>query len=173
MEDGADQTERRLIRLRYRGTCTSCGQTVERGQSAWWEASTRTVVCTQCGVSGPSIRTEAEPPALDVGVAGGSAQQKYERLHQRRERELEARWGRLAGVAKFLSDDPRSIAVWAQGSKGERILAEHMSQALGDRAVLLHDRRVPGDRRNIDHLVVAASGVWVIDTKRWSGLVEL
>ncbi len=48
-----------------------------------------------------------------------------------------------------------------------------MSQALGDRAVLLHDRKVPGDRRNIDHLVVAASGVWVIDTKRWSGLVEL
>jgi hypothetical protein len=76
-------------------------------------------------------------------------------------------------VAKFLSDDPRSITVWAQGSKGERILAEHMSRALGDRAVLLHDRKVPGDRRNIDHLAVAASGVWVIDTKRWSGLVEL
>jgi hypothetical protein len=76
-------------------------------------------------------------------------------------------------VAKFLSDDPRSITAWAQGSKGERILAQHMSQALGDRAVLLHDRKVPGDRRNIDHLVVAASGVWAIDTKRWSGLVEL
>ncbi len=134
-------------------------------------------MCTQCGAAGPSTCTEAdaeaEPPALDVGVAGGSAQQKYEKLHQRRECELEARWGRLAGVAKFLSDDPRSITVWAQGSKGERILAEHMRQALGDRAVLLHDRRVPGDRRNIDHLVVAASGVWVIDTKRWSGLVEL
>jgi len=175
MEGAADQTERRLIRLRYRGTCTSCSQAVERGQSAWWDASTTTVVCTQCGAAEPSTRTEAEvePPALDVGIAGGSAQLKYEGLHQRRERELEARWGRLAGVAKFLSDDPRSITVWAQGSKGERILAEHMSQALGDRAVLLHDRRVPGDRRNIDHLVVAASGVWVIDTKRWSGLVEL
>ena len=132
---GPDQTERRLIRLRYRGTCTSCDRAVARGQSAWWEASTRTVVCTQCGAAGPSTCTEAEaeaePPALDVGVAGGSAQQKYEKLHQRRERELEARWGRLAGVAKFLSDDPRSITVWAQGSKGERILAEHIEAGAG------------------------------------------
>jgi hypothetical protein len=135
---------------------------------------TKSVVCTQCGPAEvPSTGPGMEAPALDVGVAGGSAQQKYDQLHQRRERELEARWGRLSGLAKFLSDDPRSITVWAQGSKGERLLAEIMSQALGDRAVLLHDRKVPGDRRNIDHLVVAASGVWVIDTKRWSGLVEL
>jgi hypothetical protein len=117
-----------------------------------------------------------DPPiqlSLDVGIAGASAQDRYEQLHQRRAQELERRWGHLAGVAKFLSDDPRSITAWAQGSKGERILAQHLSQALSDRSVLLHDRKVPGDRRNIDHLVVTASGVWVIDTKRWSGLVEL
>jgi hypothetical protein len=178
MEGGDDQTEpgaqRRLIRLRRRGTCRSCSQTLEPGQSAWWEASTKTVVCTQCRPkTQPTTGPPIESSPLDVGVAGGSAQEKHDRLHQRRKHELERRWGRLAGVAKFLSDDPRSITVWAQGSKGERILAEHMSRALGDRAVLLHDRKVPGDRRNIDHLAVAASGVWVIDTKRWSGLVEL
>jgi hypothetical protein len=94
-------------------------------------------------------------------------------LHKRREEQIEKRWGRLAGVVKFLSDDPQSIRAWAQGSKGERILADHMTRALGDRAVILHDRRVKGGRRNIDHLVVASSGVWVIDTKNYKGLVEL
>jgi hypothetical protein len=93
-------------------------------------------------------------------------------MHDRRAALIEQRWGRLARVIKFLSDDPRSITVWAQGSKGERILADHMSRALGDRVVLLHDRRVPRSRSNIDHIAVAASGVWVIDTKNWSGLVE-
>ena len=97
---------------------------------------------------------------------------EYERRHRKREAELERRWGRLAGVAKFLSEDPRSTKVWAQGSVGERILAEHLNKTLGDRAVALHDRKVPGSRRNIDHIVVAASGVWVIDTKRWGGKVE-
>ena len=90
----------------------------------------------------------------------------------KREQELERKWGRLAGVAKFLSDDPRSTTVWAQGSVGERILADHLSKTLGDRAVALHDRKVPGTRGNIDHIVVAPTGVWVIDTKRWSGRVE-
>ena len=172
MTGGRDQG--RLIRLRRPDTCSGCGRALEPGDHAWWQASSKTVLCEPCGVS----ETDVEPPpatpapALDVGVAGGSAQQQYERLHLRREQELEHRWGRLAGVAKFLSDDPRSITVWAQGSKGERILAEHLSQALGERAALLHDRKVPGGRRNIDHIVVAASGVWVVDTKRWSGLVE-
>jgi len=38
--------------------------------------------------------------------------------------------------------------------------------------VLLHDRKVPGTRGNIDHLAVVASGVWVIDAKNYRGMVE-
>jgi len=43
---------------------------------------------------------------------------------------------------------------------------------VGDRAVLINDRKVPGTRANIDHLVVAATGVWVIDAKNYRGRVE-
>lgn len=111
--------------------------------------------------------------SLDLGAAGASARQQYENLHDRRERQIEKRWGRLAGVVKFLSDDPQSTAAWAKGSKGEQLLAKEMRTALGDRAVLLHDRKVPHTRGNIDHLAVAANGVWVIDTKYYKGLVEL
>jgi hypothetical protein len=31
----------------------------------------------------------------------------------------------------------------------------------------LHDRRIPGTRANIDHLVVTPWGVWVVDAKRY------
>lgn len=34
---------------------------------------------------------------------------------------------------------------------------------------LLHDRRIPGTRANIDHLVVCPTGVYVIDVKHYQG----
>jgi len=71
----------------------------------------------------------------------------------------------LAGVAKFLSEDPQSTIAWRQGFEGERLLAEGLTKRVGDRAILLHDRRAPGTRENIDHIAVAASGVWVIEAK--------
>ncbi|MGP8209226.1 MAG: nuclease-related domain-containing protein, partial [Acidimicrobiales bacterium] len=68
--------------------------------------------------------------------------------------------------------DPQSTRAWARGSEGERRLAAHLLRTVGDRAVLLHDRKVPRTRGNIDHLAIAASGVWVIDAKHYTGLVE-
>jgi hypothetical protein len=44
--------------------------------------------------------------------------------------------------------------------------------ALSDRDVLLHDRKVPRTRGNIDHLAIAPSGVWVIDAKNYQGKIE-
>ncbi len=105
-------------------------------------------------------------------MAGGSARHKYERLHQAREERIDRQWGRLSGVVKFLSDDPQLTRAWAKGSEGERRLAAHLLRVVGDRAVLLHDRKVPRTRGNIDHLAVAASGVWVIDAKNYAGLVQ-
>lgn len=189
MEGRHDQTARnsdkppRLIALRRPDTCASCANPIAAKTKAWWDPAAKAVTCTTCRPSDsapppstpspPSSDSAPQPDPLDVGVAGSSARAKYNQLHDRRERQIEQRWGRLAGVVKFLSDDPQSIAAWAKGSAGERILAEHMSRALGDRAVLLHDRKVPGSRRNIDHLAIAATGVWVIDTKYYEGLVEL
>jgi hypothetical protein len=38
--------------------------------------------------------------------------------------------------------------------------------------VLLHDRKVPKTRGNIDHIAIAPSGVWIIDAKKYTGKVE-
>jgi hypothetical protein len=34
---------------------------------------------------------------------------------------------------------------------------------------VLHDRRIPGSRANIDHLAVTRTGIYVIDTKKYAG----
>src|SRR5271156_2319123 len=87
----------RLIRLRYKGTCSGCGRETTPGEQAWWEASTKTVTCTACRptATSPTVSTlpAAVAPPMDTGVAGASARRRYERLHERRKQDLERRWG--------------------------------------------------------------------------------
>src|SRR5213595_3979280 len=71
-----------------------------------------------------------------------------------------------------LSNDPQSTRAWRTGSVGEERLARFFARELPESAVALHDRRIPGSRANIDHIVIAPSGVWVIDAKLYQGKVE-
>jgi hypothetical protein len=150
-----------------------CGIALPVGAKAQWDAETRTTACPGC-TSSPHNPTDVrlDPQAPQFTAAGVSARREYDKRHARREQRIDQRWGRLAGVAKFLSDDPQSTRAWAKGSDGERRLAALLNQLVGDRAVFLHDRKVPRSRRNIDHIAVAASGVWVIDAKNYAGRVE-
>lgn len=115
-----------------------------------------------------------EPAEIASGVAGASARHEYERRQKKRERQLEEKWGtgRIGKIAKFLSDDPQSTKAWDKGAVGEERLAKILHEKLDGTAVLLHDRKVPGTKGNIDHLAIAASGVWIIDAKRYKGKVE-
>ena len=61
---------------------------------------------------------------------------------------------------------------WAVGAQGEMLLAERLAR-LCPSVPMLHDRRMPGSKANIDHVAVAATGVWVIDTKRYKGKIEV
>jgi nuclease-like protein len=38
--------------------------------------------------------------------------------------------------------------------------------------VVFHDLAVPGSPANVDHLVLGPTGVFVIDSKQWSGSVQ-
>jgi hypothetical protein len=75
---------------------------------------------------------------------------------------------KLAGVILALTDDPQSTDAWQRGAVGEERLAGWLKEVPDDLRVL-HDRRIPGTRANIDHIVVSPSGVWVIDAKRYKG----
>jgi hypothetical protein len=175
----------KIVRLRYPSTCAQCAAALPAGTKAWWDPDNRSGTCTGCHGDRPGDTDGIGPHEVAVvtvsfpgpgpaaaGVAGGSARQEYQRRHERREERIDHRWGRLAGVVKLVSDDPQSAMAWAKGSEGERRLAAHLARALGDQAVLLHDRKVPGTQGNIDHLAIASSGVWVIEAKNYAGMVE-
>lgn len=156
----------KTLNLRRADKCAECGTVLAVGTRARRHTVSRTTTCMDC----PTVNEPRWTPPAHSNPAGGSAQAEHDRRHQKRDAQLDARWGRLAGVAKFLSDDPQSIKAWAQGAEGERRLAAHLAKALGDHAVFLHDRKV--GRANIDHLIVASSGVWVVDAKNYTGKVE-
>jgi Nuclease-related domain len=62
---------------------------------------------------------------------------------------------------------------WEKGYGGEVRLGSELNEAaqLCGGSWVLHDLVVPGQRRNIDHLVIGPAGVTVIDAKAWAGKV--
>ncbi len=78
---------------------------------------------------------------------------------------------RIARVAKFFSDSEASSDGLERVHR-ERMLSVHLHSELGHRAVVLNDRRIPGTKVHIDHIVIAPSGVWVIDANEYDGRVE-
>jgi hypothetical protein len=161
----------RLIRLRYDGRCRACSTAVHAGDRAWWDADTKTVHCASCG-SVESTSAESGPSELDYGVPGRSALVQGQRRRQRREDSVLAQHPRTGRIRLALSRDPQSISAWEQGARGERHVGG-LLDGLRPRGILtLHDRKIPGSSANIDHIVVAPSGVWVVDAKHYTGRVE-
>jgi hypothetical protein len=48
-----------------------------------------------------------------------------------------------------------------------------LDELVSDGFAVLHNRRVPGHGGDVDHIVVAPSGVHVIDSKRYTGRIRL
>ena len=62
---------------------------------------------------------------------------------------------------------------WAKGAEGEELIGASLESRARAEVFLLHDRRMPGTRANIDHIAVAPTGVWVIDAKNYRGKAEV
>ena len=112
--------------------------------------------------------SEAEPEIV-AGMAGASARREYERRSAKREDRVRAAHPRIGGFLLAISEEPQSTTAWAVGAWGEALLGKGLD-GLAPRGVrVLHDRRIPRTRANIDHIAVSSSGVFVIDAKRYSG----
>lgn len=87
---------------------------------------------------------------------------------------MRERLGPLSGVVLAVSSGPQHEQAWARGAEGEAKLARKLERwTAGHDVVLLHDRRMPRSRANIDHLAIGPSGVIVIDAKRYSGRITV
>jgi hypothetical protein len=62
---------------------------------------------------------------------------------------------------------------WQRGAQGERRTARLLDRLTRDGFVVFHDLAVPGNTSaNVDHLVIGPTGVFVIDSKQWTGSVH-
>jgi hypothetical protein len=113
------------------------------------------------------------PTRTTDGTAGASAHREHERRRERREQAVRDKHPRIGGLLLALREPPPHERRWAHGAGGEEMVAEALDQRCRSEVAVLHDRRIPGSRANIDHIAITPSGVWVIDTKRYKGKIEV
>jgi Nuclease-related domain len=99
---------------------------------------------------------------------------EYQRRRSNRETRTRAAHPLIGGLLLSLGGTPQHESAFHQGELGERAVAASLEQrtARGP-AIVLHDRRMPRGRGNIDHLAVAPAGVFVIDAKNIHGKVRV
>ncbi|MFZ1373543.1 MAG: nuclease-related domain-containing protein, partial [Nostocoides sp.] len=175
--DGGTSDKR--MRLRYGGTCRVCGSQLPAKADAIYERATRTVRCVSHEVSAPPAPEAGEGPGLavtelvDPGTAGASARREFERRKTAREERIRAKHPKLGGLIFAISEDPQSTTAWNTGALGEEKLGGGLNSLARDTIRLLHDRRLPRSKANIDHLAVTPTGVYVIDAKKYRGRPHL
>jgi hypothetical protein len=118
---------------------------------------------------GHDVRVEA----LDLGTPGASARREHARRRQNRENRMRAKHPRIGGLLLALGATPQHERSWARGALGEEVVARSLAKHLRPGTLVLHDRAIAGSRGNVDHIAVAPSGVWVIDSKRYEGKVDI
>jgi hypothetical protein len=109
-------------------------------------------------------------PEFDRGVAGRSARALHDHLAYERGQKARARFGVFARVVLWLAGgEPSHIRAWSIGAKGEEIVGRHLDDLASRGVDTLHDRRRPRSLANIDHVAIAPSGIFVINTKHCTG----
>ncbi len=183
-----DVPDEKLMKLRYAGICRECGADLPAKTPAIYERSTKTVRCVEHAEASPTDERVGNPVAapaseptvtlaaetsVDSGTAGASARREFERRKQRREDRVRAKHPKIGGILLALTDDPQSTTAWDTGALGEERLGAGLEARASERLRLLHDRRIPRSRANIDHLAVTPTGVFVIDAKKYAGRPHL
>lgn len=174
------------MRLRYSGACRTCGDAVPAGEWALYHRDEQVVVCVDCaerstsawdpslGLAGAdNARGVSDEVDVESGKAGASARREYERRAAKREGDIRARHPKIGGFLLAMTEEPQSTRAWVQGAVGEERLGMRLDQLRDRGALTLHDRRIPGTRSNIDHIVVSSAGIFVIDAKRYKGRPDL
>ena len=163
----------KTLSLRRPDTCAVCARNLAAGDTAWWDSAAKTATCPSCHGAGRAA-TDADAPALDRGHAGASAEREYERRKTNRETRIREAHPRTGGLLLWLLDAPQNETAWKIGEAGEVAVGASLEQRTAEGpAVILHDRRMPRSRANIDHIAIAPTGVYVIDAKAHTGNVKI
>jgi hypothetical protein len=164
----------RILKLRRPDVCHLCGTSLEAGEEGWWDAGAKTVTCLGCHEPAAQTPEANETLQLDRGRAGASAAREYERRRTNRQTGVREAHPRVGGLLLWLRDAPQHEAAFRTGGLGEAAVGESLERRTFEGpAIILHDRRMPRGRGNIDHVAIAPTGVFVIDAKAHSGNVRI
>jgi hypothetical protein len=141
----------------------SVGQPGGSAQATWWRARaaecaawTRTLpwrMAATLGIgAGGGVLGSVLAPRLGLAAAGLAAI--------------------VAGWALRFRPSPDALA-WRQGAVGERCTARLLDPLERHGWAILHDLAVPSSRADLDHLAIGPGGVFVIDSKQYSGRLQL
>jgi Nuclease-related domain. len=169
------------MKLRDAGICARCGAELAAGELADYDRTSKTVSCVSCeprrALDDPAAVSAAPrhaitpdlAPELEIvdGVAGGSARHEFERRHDARQERVQTAHPKTGKLLLAVFEDPQTTTAWASGAVGEERLGGMLAEVAGPSLRVLHDRRIPGTKANLDHLVVCPSGVFVVDAKRY------
>jgi hypothetical protein len=122
---------------------------------------------------GPPSNGSDSDTEIELGTAGASARREHQRQPANREKRARERQPRIGGLLFALQDEPQHQHAWAPRASGAEQVARRLAELVNDRAILLHERRIPGSLANIDHIAIAPAGVWVIDAKRYNGRLTI
>ena len=179
--DVTEASDEKHMKLQYAGECRLCERALPARVEAVYERKTKTVRCLDCtpalAAEPMTVETPDEPviaveqvkevQPVEAGSAGLSARREFERRHAKREQRVRAKHPKLGGLMLALTDDPQSTTAWDTGALGEERLGNGLNKRSSPSLRVLHDRRIPGTRANIDHLAVTPNGVYIIDAKRY------
>jgi hypothetical protein len=168
-----------MLNLRWPAVCVVCGTALPAGSRARWDAMTRTMTCAACVESGaePIAQAgagESTQPALERGQAGASIAREYQRRKRNRESRTRKTHPWIGGLLLALRGTPQHESAFHQGDLGEKAVATYLEKhTASGPAIILHNRRMPGGRGDIDHLAIASTGVFVVDAKAIKGKVRV
>ena len=171
MEPAETTTDQML--LRYAGTCRLCGSELPARQEGNYERAPR--------ASGAwSARLPSSQPTRRPDLQSNRSR-RLPRVEwpvpRRAESTSAARPSEKSGSGRSIrrsaasswrsSDDPQITTAWSSGAEGEAALGARLDKHASETIAVMHDRRIPGTKANIDHIVVTAGGVLVVDAKRY------
>jgi hypothetical protein len=167
----------RILKLRRPDQCAHCATDLAAGSQAYWDSDARAVTCLSCLVP-PAPPSPAPTPApqqpINRGTAGASALREHERRKHNREQRTRQAHPHIGGLLLALRDEPQHELAFLRGGRGEAAVAGSLeARTAGGPTVLLHDRRMPRGRGNVDHLAISPNGIFVIDAKDWKGKVSV
>jgi hypothetical protein len=174
------------IRLRYPAACSACGASMPPGTVARWDKTAKQAEHVSCPAPDPpTAPTEpvVAPAPPDAGIAGGSArkiadrqQAKRDRMKQQHDdaiRQAHPRIGSVLVKTRDILAERERPTSWQKGADGEEAAGRTFDRLTPEGFAVLHDRRKPGTKWNVDHVVVGPRGVYVIDAKHYSGRLEI